>query len=258
MFQFINHEGKRITLRTDFTVPIARIYSNAHTDEVRRYSYFGKVYRTQARHKGRSSELFQGGIELFGLPGREGDQECLSLIEETMQNIGLSDLKLELGSAKFYKRLMTLVMDRSLTDILKKKKSSDMKHLVEAHDFDEDLNKLLLILPSAFGNIKCLREVKEIVKDEELLEAIEEMESLYEFSKHKENIIFDLCMVPERSYYTGIMMKGFSYYSAHPILQGGRYDHLFDHFYKNVPSIGFSYHLNNVLDAIGKENEAND
>lgn len=258
MFQFINHEGKRITLRTDFTVPIARIYSNAHTDEVRRYSYFGKVYRTQARHKGRSSELFQGGIELFGLPGREGDQECLSLIEETMQNIGLSDLKLELGSAKFYKRLMTLVMDRSLTDILKKKKSSDMKHLVEAHDFDEDLNKLLLILPSAFGNIKCLREVKEIVKDDELLEAIEEMESLYEFSKHKENIIFDLCMVPERSYYTGIMMKGFSYYSAHPILQGGRYDHLFDHFYKNVPSIGFSYHLNNVLDAIGKENEAND
>lgn len=96
------------------------------------------------------------------------------------------------------------------------------------------------------------------MKDEELLEAIEEMESLYEFSKHKENIIFDLCMVPERSYYTGIMMKGFSYYSAHPILQGGRYDHLFDHFYKNVPSIGFSYHLNNVLDAIGKENEAND
>ena len=97
-----------------------------------------------------------------------------------------------------------------------------MKHLVEAHDFDEDLNKLLLILPSAFGDIKCLREVKEIVKDDELLEAIEEMESLYEFSKHKENIIFDLCMVPERSYYTGIMMKGFSYYSAHPIIQGGR------------------------------------
>ena len=55
-----------------------------------------------------------------------------------MRNIGLSDLKLELGSAKFYKRLLTLVMDRSLTDILKKKKSSDMKHLVEAHDFDED------------------------------------------------------------------------------------------------------------------------
>ena len=235
MFQFINHEGKRITLRTDFTVPIARIYSNAHTDEVRRYSYFGKVYRTQARHKGRSSELFQGGIELFGLPGREGDQECLSLIEETMQNIGFS-----------------------LTDIFNYMISCDMKHLVEAHDFDEDLNKLLLILPSAFGDIKCLREVKEIVKDEELLEAIEEMELLYEFSKHKENIIFDLCMVPERSYYTGIMMKGFSYYSAHPILQGGRYDHLFDHFYKNVPSIGFSYHLNNVLDAIGKENEAND
>ena len=258
MFQFINHEGKRITLRTDFTIPIARIYSNAHTDEVRRYSYFGKVYRTQARHKGRSSELFQGGIELFGLPGRKGDQECLELIEETMQTIGLKDLKLELGSAKFYKRLMTLVRDRSLTDILRKKKISEMKHLCEAHKFDEDLKKLLLILPTSFGNIECLYKVKALVKDEELLEAISEMEEIYEVSKHKENIIFDLCMVPERSYYTGIMIKGFSYYSAHPILQGGRYDHLFDHFYKNVPSIGFSYHLNNVLDALGKEDEAND
>lgn len=258
MFQFINHEGKRITLRTDFTIPIARIYSNAHTDEVRRYSYFGKVYRTQARHKGRSSELFQGGIELFGLPGRKGDQECLELIEETMQTIGLKDLKLELGSAKFYKRLMTLVRDRSLTDILRKKKISEMKHLCEAHHFDEDLNKLLLALPMSFGNIESLYKVKALVKDEELLEAIVEMEEIYEVSKHKENVIFDLCMVPERSYYTGIMIKGFSYYSAHPILQGGRYDHLFDHFYKNVPSIGFSYHLNNVLDALGKENEAND
>lgn len=258
MFQFINHEGKRITLRTDFTIPIARIYSNAHTDEVRRYSYFGKVYRTQARHKGRSSELFQGGIELFGLPGRKGDQECLELIEETMQTIGLKDLKLELGSAKFYKRLMTLVRDRSLTDILRKKKISEMKHLCAAHQFDEDLQKLLLVLPTSFGDIECLYKVKALVKDEELLEAISEMEEIYEVSKHKENIIFDLCMVPERSYYTGIMIKGFSYYSAHPILQGGRYDHLFDHFYKNVPSIGFSYHLNNVLDALGKENEAND
>lgn len=258
MFQFINHEGKRITLRTDFTIPIARIYSNAHTDEVRRYSYFGKVYRTQARHKGRSSELFQGGIELFGLPGRKGDQECLELIEETMQTIGLKNLKLELGSAKFYKRLMTLVRDRSLTDILRKKKISDMKRLCEAHQFDEDLKQLLLVLPTSFGDIECLYKVKALVKDEELLEAISEMEEIYEVSKHKENIIFDLCMVPERSYYTGIMIKGFSYYSAHPILQGGRYDHLFDHFYKNVPSIGFSYHLNNVLDALGKENEAND
>ena len=47
MFQFMNRDGKRIALRADFTVPIARLYHNENTDEVRRYCYFGEVFRMQ-------------------------------------------------------------------------------------------------------------------------------------------------------------------------------------------------------------------
>ena len=258
MFQFTNFEGKRIALRTDFTVPIARLYNNENTNAVRRYSYFGNVYQTQERHKGRDSESFQGGVELIGLPGIKGDLECLSLIQETMPLLGLNNLKLELSSAKFYRRLMSIVGDRSLIDIIDKKKLSEMQKFVARHNIQGELKDLLLYLPHAFGDITILKKMKTLACDDRLYEAVDELETLYDALTYKDNIIFDLCKVPRQSYYTGILINCYSYYSAQPILSGGRYDNLLNYFDNNVPSIGFVYHLNNVMNAITKEREAND
>ena len=258
MFEFVNGEGKLITLRADFTVPIARLYNNAHTSETRRYSYFGKVYRIQERHKGRSSELYQGGMELLGKGGYEGDAECLELVEASLQSIGITNCKLELGHAKFFHRLETLVQDERLRYILDKKANSLMKSFVEEKGFTGSLKELLLKLPYSFGDINDLKKMREIIDDEILLEAIDEMMAMYDISTMKENMVFDLCMVPTQNYYTGIMIKGYSYYSAYAILSGGRYDKLLSYFDKEVPAIGFSYHLNTLLEALSKEDEAND
>ena len=65
-------------------------------------------------------------------------------------------------------------------------------------------------------------------------------------------------MVPSMKYYTGMMMRGYSPYSAQPIVSGGRYDHLMHHFHKNVPAIGFSYDFHYILHALEMEEEAND
>jgi len=258
MFQFTNHEGKRIALRTDFTVPIARLYNNENTNKVRRYSYFGKVFQTQQRHKGRSSELFQGGIELIGQGGVKGDLECLQLIQETMPLLGLSNLKLELSSAKFYRRLVSIVGDRHLITIIDKKQLSEMEKFVKAHGIEGELKNLLLYLPQAFGDVSVLKKVKSLAFDDRLIEAIDELETLYNALDDHSQISFDLCKVPRQSYYTGILINGYSYYSAQPILSGGRYDNLLNYFNNHVPSIGFVYYLNNVMDAITKEGEAND
>lgn len=258
MFQFVNSDGKRIALRTDFTLPIARIYNNERSNEVKRYSYFGKVYRLAKRHKGRSSELYQIGTELLGLGGEKGDQECLALIEETMASLDLKDLKIELGSAKFYLRLMELVGDEELSTILEKKELSEMKKFIKRKGITGSLAQLLENLPMAFGSYEELLAFKDYVKDFELLDAIDRLSHLYEGSNHQDALIFDLCMVPSQPYYTGVMIKGYSYYSAYPILSGGRYDKLLSYFDNEVPAIGFSYHLNTLLNAYVKEGEAND
>jgi len=255
MFQFVNHEGKRIALRTDFSVPIARLYNNANTADVGRYSYFGKVYRVQERHKGRASELYQGGVELMGLPGKDGDRECLEVLEATLSTLPLTDVKLEFGSAKFFRRLNELVNDERLKDILDRKATSKMQAFVKDLDVDDNLKALLLALPSSFGDIDDLLKVKALCKDGMLVEAIENLEYMYEKAKDKSRVMFDLCMIPTQRYYTGIMVKAYTYHSAQPILSGGRYDNLFRFFDRNVAAIGFSYRLDSVLNAIRKEEE---
>lgn len=260
MFQYINHEGKNVAMRCDFTIPLARFYStNNNANEVARYCYFGKVYRKEIMHKGRSSEFFQGGVELINKPGIAGDKECLQMIQESLPHLDLNNIIVELGSAKFFNRLCVLVGDKAkqLTEILKYRDISEMKKFVAQNDFDENLNSLLLQLPTAFGDINLLNKALESINDQVLIEALENLKELYNSLETKEKISFDLGMVPAMKYYTGLMIKGYCDKSAQPIISGGRYDDLLPRFNKNVSAIGFCYHMNHILKALEKLGEVN-
>ncbi len=260
MFQYINHEGKNVAMRLDFTIPLARLYANSHNQDVARYCYFGKVYRKETMHKGRSSEFFQGGVELMNLPGLQGDLECMNMIQQSLKYLALKNILIELGSAKFYNRLLELVEDKKddLTHILRLRDISGMKKFVEENHFYDGLNQLLLKLPTAFGNIDLLEEAIDTIKDQELKDALIELRDLYNSLENKEHIIFDLGMVPTMKYYTGLMIKGYSDQSASPIISGGRYDDLLPRFNRQASAIGFCYHMNHILKAIEREGEIND
>lgn len=256
MFQYVNYEGKRVALRVDFTVPLARLYCSQREKDEKRYCYFGKVYRKEKRHKGRSSEFFQAGIELIGKDGVDGDLECLELVLETMKCLKLKNIRIEMGSAKFYNRLVEIAGDQQFVDILKRRDLSAMKLFVENNQFDKSLKSLFMCLPQAFGNVQVLYEIKNQIHDQLLMEALDELIHLYEKIPAKDILTFDLAMTPMMKYYTGIMLKGYSPYSAQPIMTGGRYDHLMNHFHQEVPAIGFSYDLSHILKALEKEEEA--
>ena len=237
MFQYINHEGKNVAMRLDFTIPLARLYANSAN--------------------GRSSEFFQGGVELMNKPGLQGDKEVMTMIQESLPGVSLKNILLELGSAKFYNRLLELVGNQSneLEDILRLREISEMKRFVSKNDFGDSLNQLLLSLPTCFGNIDLLHQMMKTCQDSVLLGALQELNDLYESLESKEGIIFDLGMVPTMKYYTGFMIKGYSDQSANPILSGGRYDDLLPRFNVEKTAVGFCFHMNHILKAIEKEGE---
>lgn len=257
MFQYINYEGKRVALRTDFTVPLARLYSSQNEQGEKRYCYFGKVYRKEKRHKGRSSEFFQAGVELLGKGGFVGEIECLNIIQQSISLLELKDVKIEISSAKFYNRLCELVDDESFVKILKRRDISSMERLVNKKDIQSPLKELLLALPQSFGGIEIVDKMITQINDDLLKEALVELKELYGRLEMKDIFSFDLAMTPNMKYYTGIIIKGYSPYSASPIINGGRYDKLMNHFQKDVPAIGFSYDLSNILKAIEREEEDN-
>lgn len=258
MFQYINNDGKNIVLRYDYTIPIARYYTH-NPDKLGRYCYFGEVYRKQRIHKARSSQIYQGGIELLNQPGLQGDEECISLLETSLELIGFNQIIIELGSAKFFNRLKELVDDtKALTEILRYKKISEMQEFVDQNNFSKELSDLLLVLPTFFGRIDDLKELVTGLTDPILKEAIQELIVDYTFFKDKSQLRFDLSMVPSMGYYTGLMVKAYAKTSPIPIVTGGRYDKLLPQFNNSASAIGFSFNLNSVLDAKELEAEEND
>ena len=260
MFQYINHEGKNVAMRLDFTIPLARLYANSNQNVAARYCYFGKVYRKETMHKGRSSEFFQGGVELMNKPGIEGDKEIMKMIQDALPKLSLNKVIIELGSAKFYNRLLQLVgsEQEALIEILRLRDISEMKRLIKRNNFDDNLNSLLESLPTCFGNIDLLNKAIAKIQDQVLLESLNELKELYNSLDSNEAIIFDLGMVPSMKYYTGLMIKGYSDKSANPIISGGRYDDLLPRFNCNASAIGFCFHMNHILSAIESEGESND
>lgn len=256
-FKYIGKDGKVIALRWDFTIPIARHYFLQNITEEARYSYFGKVYRKEETYKGRNSENHQAGIELINKPSLEGDIECLNILQDSLENIKMSNLKLELGSAKIFNRLCELVGDKyNLIEILSKKNISEMeKFVLNNNDLSKELKEFLILLPRLCGDIKMLDNIIENMKDEIILNDLKQLRKIYDNLKNKDNVIFDLSMCPTMEYYTCLMFKVYSPYSPEPIVSGGRYDSLYKNFKRDVPAIGMGYYLNNILKAIEKEGE---
>ena len=117
MFQYINHEGKNVAMRCDFTIPLARFYST--TIMVMKHVIVILVKYTVRKLciKDVSSE-FWSGVELINKPGIAGDKECLNMIQESLPHLGLKNILVEIGSARVFNRLCTLVGDRAVELLL--------------------------------------------------------------------------------------------------------------------------------------------
>ncbi len=92
--------GERMVLRPDSTLPAVRWFESqagASVGEPARLSYVQPVYRFDAGDGER--ELWQCGVELFGLAAPEGDVELLGLARELLSALGLGELRFELAHA---------------------------------------------------------------------------------------------------------------------------------------------------------------
>ena len=90
------------------------------------------------------------------------------------------------------------------------------------------------------------------VDNERSLQAIERLEALYEVLKKygtERYVSFDLGLLNQYNYYTGVIFKGYTYSVGDAIVTGGRYDKLLSYFGKNAPAIGFVVVVDDVLEA---------
>ena len=66
-------------------------------------------------------------------------------------------------------------------------------------------------------------------------------------------ISYELGLISDYTYYTGIIFQGYTYGTGEPIVKGGRYDKLLSHFGKDAAAIGFAIVVDQLMAALSRQ-----
>jgi histidyl-tRNA synthetase len=92
IYRFEDHGGRKVALRYDQTVPLARVvaqYQGRLTFPWRRYAV-GASYRGENTARGRYRELWQADVDIVGTASPVADAEILALLTDSLAALGFT------------------------------------------------------------------------------------------------------------------------------------------------------------------------
>lgn len=246
MLKIVDRSGKLMVMRPDCTTPIARVAATKlKTSPLPQRLYYNEtVFRSGAAHRGGSSEIPQCGIELLGAGGIEADVEAVSLAVEALKAVCPQGFHIELGHAGLFRGLADQ-MEMPESQAEEARKLIEGKHFAALEEFlrpyeDRSAYALLSRLSQLFGGREVLEEAENLVGSRPELRYLRELYEALEKAGCGEWIRFDLGLVHQIDYYTGVVFRGYARGAGAPVLSGGRYDNLLGAFGRSAPAIGFA------------------
>jgi len=263
LYKFFNREGEILALRPDITPSIARYMATFynHTNVPRRFCYLGNVFYNNENYQGKPREYTQAGVECIGLGNAEADAESIALAIKALLSSGLREFKIEVGHAGFFNGLaeeagLDSEMQEEVRKIIDEKNYIGLEEIVNKLQIDEKTKKGLIALPTLFGEEAVLNKAKEFTNNKKSIEALDRIKEVYEILAEynvSQFISFDLGIVSQLHYYTGIIFKGYTYDVGDSIVDGGRYDKLLSTFSYDAPAVGFAVKIDELLNAISRQ-----
>lgn len=263
MFKFFDREGNTLVLRPDMTPQIARCAAKYFENEELpiKLCYLGNTFVNKSSYQGRLKETTQLGCELIGDSSVTADAEMLAMMIEALLAAGLKEFQVEVGQVAYFKGLVNEAgidsdTEEELRLLIQKKNFFGVEELARGCGLSDSVREALFMLPQLFGSAEKLDDAKKYVNNAESLGAIEHLKSVYELLRvygYEKYISFDLGMLSELTYYTGIIFHAVTYEVGEPVANGGRYDELICQYGKPAASIGFSINVDFVLLALNRQ-----
>ena len=107
-YRFFDESGDLLALRSEMTVPIARLVASRYADAERplRLCYLASAFRAVRPQRGQMREFAQAGVELIGAPAPQGTAEVVEVLEAALDAAGLDRAVIGLGDADLYRQLL--------------------------------------------------------------------------------------------------------------------------------------------------------
>ncbi|HEV2075654.1 MAG TPA: ATP phosphoribosyltransferase regulatory subunit [Thermoleophilaceae bacterium] len=250
-YRLFDEHGRVLVLRSDMTIPIARVVASQLRD-VRppiRLSYHAHSYRAVERGRGQSREFLQVGIELVGASEPDGDAEVIALVLEALAEAGLRRHRVGVGDGSLYRTVLSdlEVSEREREPLMEALARRDMVRVEERVaqlGLSRSAHDLLTAIPALRGGPSVLER-----GDGPVARAAENLRTCHALLADRgaaERTIFDLGLVRELGYYTGIVFELYDPAVGFAIGGGGRYDELLGRFGRPLPACGAALDLERV------------
>ena len=240
MYRFEDLGKRRVALRYDQTVPLARVvaqYRDKLPMPFKRYQ-IQNVWRAENTQRGRFREFLQCDADIVGSSSPLSDAEIIMLLLESAKKLG-------------FKKPQVWINDRSIIDKLSKdKKVISVLDKLEKIGPDRVANELRMVgLNNAKNFLSQLEKSEPSDKLEEIFRVLEN-----NGYKKNENFIFTPSLARGLDYYTGTIFEMKVAEDVPYLLSiagGGRYDNLIGIFAgKDIPAVGFSFGFDRLIEAM--------
>src|SRR3954449_13618445 len=250
-FRMFDDQGNVLALRSDSTIPIARLVANRYPDGPVpiRLCYFAHTYRAVESGRGHAVEFLQGGIELIGQPAPAGDAEVIATVLEALDTAGLGGHRIGVGDGSLYRTLLESLEvpeDERMPMLqdLSERNLAGIEARVDRLGLGNEVRELLVHIPTLRGGPEVLDQASELVRG-----AVDNLRGVHEILAERglaDRLILDLGLVRELGYYTGAVFEVYDPAVGFALGGGGRYDDLLGRFGRALPACGIALDLQRV------------
>lgn len=263
MYKFFDRDNNTLVLRPDMTPSIARCVTKYFMDEELplRLCYLEPTFINNTSYQGRLKETTQTGAEFIGDDSSDADTEMIAMVIDALKATGLKEFQVELGQVEFFRGLVEEAgMDEEtgeqLRVLIENKNNFAVEELLSRQSIPSELKHAFLKLPELFGDIEQIRLARTMTANVRALQAIERLERVQEILDGYglgDYVSYDLGMLSQYSYYTGIIFKAYTYGTGDYIVTGGRYDKFLVQFGKDAPAVGFCIVVDQLMVALSRQ-----
>ena len=256
--------NKTVALRHEMTTPIARVAASRMSDDILPYklSYISNVYRYEQTQEGRQCEFYQAGVELMGVAEALGDAEVIALAVDSLQKVGLKNFEVCIGQVDFINGIMQqmgLSQEKQLQirQALEQRNLVDLTNAVEDTKLPKQAKEALKSIPMLQGKEEVLEIANNLALNEQSRKALDNLHDIYTLLKAynlADFVKFDLGVIRDFDYYTGMIFEVYAPMIGYPICGGGRYDKMLSDFGTDCPATGFAMGIERLMLALDKQN----
>jgi ATP phosphoribosyltransferase regulatory subunit len=262
-YRFFDPSGELLALRSDMTVPIARLVADRFTDAEPpfRLHYIDDAYRSVSSGREQVREFRQAGGELFGAEAPAATAELVELLVAALDAVGLGRAVVGLGDADLFRQMLTElgVEGEPRQRILDQLASHDLVAIeAEAGDLPglaDEQRHLITELSNLRGGARVLEQAAELGGSAVKLAAARLTETYEELDRRgvADRVQVDFGLLRDLGYYTGAILEVYDPALGHIIGGGGRYDGLMGRFGRPMAAAGFALFIERIHIAQAEE-----